>query len=184
MREGCDAGTAGTVRLRLIGDPILRTPARAVARFDANLRHLVRTMRSVMVAHHGAGLAANQIGVDLAVFVLDCDGVSGVVVNPVVEELSDETLVEMEGCLSIPGRSYPTPRAASTTVSGCDENGDPMVLSGHGWLARCLQHETDHLQGRVYLDRLPGRQRQQAWADLEVPTGADTGSKSFGQFRR
>lgn len=165
--NGRGDGTAA-VRIRRIGDPVLRTPARAVNDFDADLRRLVTTMRAAMRTHGGVGLAANQIGVDLAVFVLDCDGVAAAVVNPVLSAVSAQILTEVEGCLSVPGFSHPTPRAAAATVHGVDEFGRPVVLDGHGLVARCLQHETDHLIGRVYLDRLPGRLRRRAWAALDA----------------
>jgi len=169
--NGSGSETAA-VRIRRIGDPVLRTAARLVNDFDADLRKLVATMRAVMKTYGGVGLAANQIGVDLAVFVMSCDGVTAVVVNPVLEVVSAQILTEMEGCLSIPGFFYLTPRAASATVRGFDEFGRPIVLDGHGLVARCLQHETDHLIGRVYLDRLPGQLRRRAWAALDTSTVA------------
>lgn len=175
--SGLSDGIAA-VRIRWIGDPVLRTPTRAVNNFDTDLRRLVATMRAAMRTRGGVGLAANQIGVDRAVFVLDCDGVAAAVVNPVLKVVSAQILTEVEGCLSIPGFFYPTPRAAAATVRGFDEFGRPVVLDGHGLVARCLQHETDHLIGRVYLDRLPGRLRRRAWAVLDastVPSGVRPG---------
>ena len=142
--------------VRTLGDPVLRTPAAVVTRFDAHLPGLARRMFAVMRSAGGVGLAANQIGVSLAVFVLDCAGITAAVVNPVLV-VEDPVLVEaVEGCLSVPGHSYPTPRPRTVTVTGFDPDGAPLRLHGTGLLARCLHHEVDHLTGRVYLDRLTG----------------------------
>ncbi|WP_336921302.1 peptide deformylase [Aquipuribacter sp. SD81] len=150
--------------IRHVGDPVLRTRATPVTAFDDRFRALVARMFEAMAAADGVGLAANQVGNDLAVFVLDCDGVRAVVANPELELVGDLVETEPEGCLSVPGHSWPTPRRARATVRGQDEHGRPVVLAGEGLLARCLQHEVDHLAGRVYLDRLPGPLRRRAWA--------------------
>lgn len=133
----------------------------------AELHALVDDMFVTMYAAEGVGLAGNQVGVDLRLFVYDCpddDGVRhvGHVVNPVLDErdLDDAVEVESEGCLSVPGPHADLGRAASATVRGVDRDGHPVVLSGSGYFARCLQHETDHTLGRLYTDRLSARERK------------------------
>jgi peptide deformylase len=114
------------------------------------------------------GLAANQIGLSPALFVMDCDGVVAVVANPRLVDLSDEKVTGPEGCLSVLGKTYPTPRSLRASVEGQDETGAPVRIDGEGEVARCLQHETDHLNGRVYLDRLVGAVRKQARQEVET----------------
>jgi peptide deformylase len=108
------------------------------------------------------GLAANQIGVGLSVFVYEVDDESGVVVNPTVVDVSGELLVEDEGCLSVVGQVFDTPRHEFAVVTGFDPDGNPVEVRGEGLMARCLQHETDHLKGLLYLDHLSGRDRRAA----------------------
>jgi peptide deformylase len=152
-----------TIRpIRELGDPVLRTPADPVRAFDRDLAALVRDLEDT-VDHPGrAGLAAPQIGVGLRVFSYNVDGVIGHVVNPVLTALSDETQDDDEGCLSVPGLYAPTVRAMHATVEGSDVHGEPVRLEGSGLLARCFQHEVDHLDGRVFLDRLTGEARKRA----------------------
>lgn len=152
-----------TIRpIRELGDPVLRTPADPVRAFDRDLAALVRDLEET-VDHPGrAGLAAPQIGVGLRVFSYNVDGVIGHVVNPVVVSLSEETQDDDEGCLSVPGLYAPTVRAMHAAVEGFDVHGDPVRLEGSGLLARCLQHEVDHLDGTVFLDRLTGEARKRA----------------------
>lgn len=163
-----------TVRLiRIIGDPVLHTPTRRVEVFDDALKALVEDMFDTMAAAEGVGLAANQIGVDLRLFVYDCpdeelrERVRGVVVNPVLEtserpESMPDPEDDEEGCLSVPGELFPTGRAEWARVTGVDLDGAPIEVEGRGFLARCLQHETDHLDGVIYLDRLVGRNQRAA----------------------
>lgn len=151
---------------------MLHAAARPVTAFGGDLATLVGDLFDTMVAAEGVGLAANQVGVDLRVFVYDCpdgDGTyrRGVVVNPRVEtsqrpETMPDPDDDWEGCLSVPGESFPTGRADWTRVTGVDAAGTPVTVEGTGLLARCLQHETDHLEGVVYLDRLVGRYRRDA----------------------
>src|SRR5215213_4162085 len=149
--------------IRVLGDPVLRQVTEPVRTFDAGLRRLAGRMFEAMTAADGAGLAANQIGVALRVFVLDCEGVRAVPVNPEITDLSEEVATdELEGCLSVPGKHYPTPRSVRAGVRGVDEHGEPVELSGEGYVARCFQHEVDHLDGVVYLDRLKGKVRREA----------------------
>ena len=158
--------------IRIVGDPVLHHPTHRIEQFDDELRELVDDMFETMAAAGGVGLAANQIGVDLRVFVYDCpddEGVrhQGVVVNP-VQATSErpETMPDpdddFEGCLSVPGQSYPTGRANWARVTGSDVDGKPIEVEGTGYFARCLQHETDHLDGLLYLDRLVGRHAKAA----------------------
>ena len=152
-----------TVRpIRELGDPVLRTPADEVRAFDRELAALVRDLLET-VDHPGrAGLAAPQIGVSARVFAYNIDGVIGHMVNPKVAELSDEIQDGDEGCLSIPGIWAPTVRAMHAVVDGFDVHGEPLRLAGSGLMARCLQHEVDHLDGKVFLDRLTGEARKSA----------------------
>lgn len=133
----------------------------------AELAQLIDDMFVTMYAAEGVGLAGNQVGVDLRVFVYDCpddDGVRhvGHVVNPVLDErdLDDAVVVENEGCLSVPGPHADLGRAEHATVRGLDKDGNEVVLSGSGYFARCLQHETDHTFGKLYIDRLSARERK------------------------
>jgi peptide deformylase len=152
-----------TIRpIRELGDPVLRTPADEVKDFDRELAALVRDLEET-VDHPGrAGLAAPQIGVGLRVFSYNIDGEIGHLVNPTIVELSEEIQDDDEGCLSVPGLYAPTVRAMHAVVEGFDVHGEPLRLSGSGLMARCLQHEVDHLDGKVFLDRLTGEARKAA----------------------
>ena len=156
-----------TIRpIRELGDPVLRTPADPVRAFDRELAALVRDLEET-VDHPGrAGLAAPQIGVGARAFSYNIDGVIGHVVNPRLVELSEETQDGDEGCLSVPGIWAPTVRAMHAVVEGFDVHGEPVRLEGSGLMARCLQHEVDHLDGKVFLDRLTGDARKAAFRAL------------------
>ncbi|SDO87361.1 peptide deformylase [Lentzea jiangxiensis] len=159
-------------RIRIAGDPVLHNPTREVTEFDTELKTLVDDMFETMAAARGVGLAANQIGVDLRVFVYDCpddEGVQhrGVICNPVLEtdgvpETMPDPDDDFEGCLSVPGEAYPTGRARWAKVTGVGLDGQPFEAEGTGFFARCLQHETDHLNGYLYTDRLVGRYKKEA----------------------
>ena len=150
-----------------MGDPVLRTPCDPVTSFDRDLARLIDDMFATMYAADGAGLAANQIGVGLRVFVYDCaddrgrDHV-GHVVNPVLVAADGEVVDDDEGCLSVPGLRFATPRHAHAVVEGVDMAGEPLRVEGTGYFARCLQHETGHLDGRLYVDTLKGDARKAA----------------------
>lgn len=158
--------------IRIVGDPVLHTPVRRVEKFDDGLRSLVDDMFETMAAANGVGLAANQIGVDLRLFVYDCpddEGVRhrGVIINPELEtserpETMPDPEDDLEGCLSVPGESFPTGRASWAKVTGQDLDGAPTEAEGTGYFARCLQHETDHLDGLLYLSRLVGRHAKES----------------------
>ncbi len=147
--------------IRLFGDPVLRTPADPVVDFDKELRRLVKDLTDTMMDAPGAGLAAPQIGVSLRVFTYWVDDVVGHLINPQLG-LSDEEQDGDEGCLSFPGLVYPTKRAMHVVAKGFDMHGEPVVLQGTELLARCVQHETDHLDGVLFIDRLDRQQRKEA----------------------
>jgi peptide deformylase len=154
------------------GSPVMHARTRAVSDFGDDLHRLVRDMFATMAAAEGVGLAATQVGVDLAVFVFDCpddDHVRhvGVVCNPEVTlpEGKDRVLESAdEGCLSLPGAYIELARPDHAVCTGQDSTGAPVQVVGTGLLARCLQHETDHLNGIVFGDRLAGRARKKLYA--------------------
>ena len=148
--------------IRIIGDPVLRTKAEPVTEFGPELEKLVADMDETMENVEGAGLAAPQVGVSLRVFTYQIDGRRGHVVNPVLENSDDFQEDQVEGCLSIPGLGYPVRRRRWSRVTGVDMNGNPVVVEGEGMLARCFQHETDHLDGVLYIDHLSGEERKSA----------------------
>ncbi|MEU9520343.1 peptide deformylase [Streptomyces sp. NPDC048224] len=157
-------------RVTEAGEGVLHRPCRDVTEFGPDLAALIDDMFRTMYVAEGAGLAANQVGVDLRLFVYDCpddDGVRhvGHLVNPVLEALppaARRLLDEGEGCLSVPGAVMAVPRPDRAVVRGLDKDGAPLRVEGTGYFARCLAHETDHVNGRVYLDRLSGRERKAA----------------------
>lgn len=162
MRHGSIPGASGRVRpLTLLGDPVLREPCAEVTDFGPRLARLVEDMFATMYAAQGVGLAANQVGESLRVFVYDCEDDDDVrhvghVVNPRLVEVDGVVIRGPEGCLSLPGLEAGTPRFDHARVEGVDAQGDPVVIHGTGWFARCLQHECDHLEGGVYADRVTG----------------------------
>lgn len=182
MEELTSGGTLR--RITRWGEPVMHAKTRPVTVFDEELHTLIRDMFATMEAANGVGLAATQVGVDLAVFVYDCpdaDGIHqiGVVCNPEVTtpEGDKRNLVsEDEGCLSLPGGYQPLARPDLATCTGQDAWGNPITVEGNGLMARCLQHETDHLGGTVFGDRLSGRLRRKLFAqhkDLEHLYPAD-----------
>jgi peptide deformylase len=162
--------------IRLFGDPVLRRPAVEVVDFDKELRRLVEDLTDTMLDAPGAGLAAPQIGVGLRVFTWYVDGEVGHLINPVLD-LSEDTQDGPEGCLSIPELSFDCRRALSAVARGFDMHGEPVTIEGSELLARALQHETDHLDGVLFIDRLDPASRKQAmkaireseWFGLEQP---------------
>jgi peptide deformylase len=153
--------------IRLFGDPVLRTPADPVTDFDAELRKLVQDLTDTMMDAPGVGLAAPQIGVGLRVFTYFVDDVVGHLINPSLT-LSPECEEDDEGCLSFPGLAYPTNRAYGVVAGGFDLHGEPVMLAGTGQLARCVQHETDHLDGVLFIDRLDAAQRKLAMKEIRA----------------
>lgn len=151
--------------LRLLGDPVLRTASDPVTHFGDATGRLVDDLLETVLLPGRAGLAAPQIGVSLAAFSYNVDGQHGYILNPVVIEASGE-YDGPEGCLSIPGITADTLRAMHTVVTGVDRHGDPLTISGTGELSRALQHETDHLHGVLFIDRLTGQRRKDALAQI------------------
>ncbi len=153
--------------IRLFGDPVLRTPAEPVTDFDAELRRLVKDLTDTMMEAPGLGLAAPQLGVGLRVFTYHVDDVLGHLINPSLR-LSEAEETDDEGCLSFPGLSYPTKRSYGVVAAGVDMHGEPVTLEGTGQLARCVQHETDHLDGVLFIDRLDAAQRKLAMKEIRA----------------
>ena len=151
--------------IRLFGDPVLLTPAEPVIDFDKELRNLVSDLTQTMLQAPGAGLAAPQIGVALRVFTWNVDDVLGHLVNPVLT-LSDDIQDGEEGCLSFPELRYETKRAMTTVARGFNMFGEPIVVEGSEFLARALQHETDHLDGILFIDRLSADDRKLAMKEI------------------
>jgi len=148
--------------IRLFGDPVLRTPAEPVVDFDKELRKLVRDLTDTMLDADGAGLAAPQLGVSLRVFTFNVDDVIGHIVNPVLDFPDEEEQDGPEGCLSLPGLYFDTKRRQNVVAKGFNAYGDPVQLVGSGLMARCVQHETDHLDGILFIDRLDPETRKEA----------------------
>lgn len=153
--------------IRTFGDPVLRAKAMPVGSIDDGVRKLVDDMIETMYAAPGVGLAAPQIGVSRAVFVFDTHEGLGArtVINPVLE-VSEEPWEYEEGCLSVPGYYWPILRPGYSKVSGIDRDGEPVVFEGDELVGRVLQHEFDHLQGLLLLERLETKIRKQALRDL------------------
>jgi peptide deformylase len=151
--------------IRHFGDPVLVTPASQVVDFDKELRLLVRDLTETMLDAPGAGLAAPQIGVPLRVFVWDVDGELGHLINPSLD-LSSEMQEGDEGCLSFPNLVYQTPRSMRAVAKGFNMHGEPIIVEGTELLARALQHETDHLDGILFIDRLSPEDRKAAMKEI------------------
>jgi peptide deformylase len=151
--------------IRLFGDPVLRKPAVEVVDFDRELRRLVQDLTDTMLEAPGAGLAAPQIGVGLRVFTWYVEDEVGHLVNPSLQ-LSEEQQDGPEGCLSIPGLSIDCTRALSVVAHGFDQHGEPVTIEGSELLARAIQHETDHLDGVLFLDRLDPANRKLAMKEI------------------
>jgi len=149
--------------IRIVGDPVLRTPCDPVTTIDERVRSLVTDLLETVDMEGRAGLAANQIGSNLRAFSWNIDDEIGYVLNPEIVALSDEEYQDDdEGCLSVPGLWFPTRRSWYARVEGIDLDGKPVVVEGTGLMARCLQHEVDHLDGKLYLDRLERSVRKKA----------------------
>ncbi|MCW4600796.1 peptide deformylase [Janibacter hoylei] len=159
-------------RITITGEPVLHTRAEPVTDFDARLRTLVEDMYETQEAAHGVGLAAPQLGLGLRIFtwsMVNDDGVPslGHVINPYVRASKPavgepDRDHESEGCLSVPGYSFPLRRGERAEVTGYDWDGNEIAFSATGWFARCMQHEYDHLNGFLYVDRLGDRWKKKA----------------------
>ncbi len=176
--------------IRLFGDPVLRTPAEVVTDFDKELRGLVKDLTDTMMDAPGVGLAAPQLGVGLRVFTYWVDGDLGHLVNPDLD-LSVEEQDGEEGCLSLPGLTFDTTRALRVVARGQDMHGEPVTVEGSEILARCIQHETDHLDGILFIDRLDRATRKLAlkaireaeWAGQPPPAVRISPHSTFGKAR-
>jgi peptide deformylase len=158
-----------TIRpVRLFGDPILRTAADPVTDFDKQLRGLVRDLTQTLDDAQGAGLAAPQIGVGQRVFAYAVRGERGYLVNPVLDFPDEDDQEGEEGCLSFPGIYHDVKRRLNAVARGFDERGDPVQVVGTEVLARCLQHETDHLDGVLFIDRMDQATRKQAMREIRA----------------
>lgn len=174
--------------IRLFGDPVLRTPAQPVVDFDKELRVLIKDLTDTMMDAPGAGLAAPQIGVGLRVFTYYVDNALGHLINPDLD-LSSELQEGDEGCLSFPGIVFDTPRALRVVAKGFDEHGEPVTIEGSELLARAIQHETDHLDGVLFIDRMDRAQRKLAlkaireaeWMGQPAPTVRTSPHATFGR---
>ncbi|MGL5809866.1 MAG: peptide deformylase [Nocardioides sp.] len=177
--------------IRLMGDPVLRSKAAPVADFDKELRVLVEDLTDTMLGAPGSGLAAPQIGVGLRVFTWNVDGDLGHLVNPTLE-LSADTQRDEEGCLSIPELLIECVRSTSVVAAGWNMHGEPLIIEGNDRLARVIQHEADHLDGVLFIDRLDAAARKQAmreiraadWFNADIAIKASPHSAPSGAFGR
>ena len=152
--------------IRLLGDPVLKTVSDPIGTVDARVRGLVDDLLDSVRLPGRAGVAAAQIGVNLRAFSYNVDGSIGYILNPSIVELSGEPELVDEGCLSVPGLWYPTKRYPFARVTGMDLDGNSIEVSGTGVMAQALQHETDHLDGVLYLDRLDKENRRSAMKEV------------------
>ncbi len=158
--------------IRVVGDPVLRTPCEPIRDRDARVKSLVEDLLETVDAEGRAGLAANQIGVNLRAFSWNIDDEIGYVLNPRLVEVSEDEYQDGdEGCLSVPGLWFPTKRAWYARVEGEDLDGRPVVIEGTELMARALQHECDHLDGMLFLDRLDRPERRQAMRAIREQLG-------------
>jgi peptide deformylase len=177
--------------IRLLGDPVLRTPALPVTTFDKELRTLVKDLTDTMLDAPGAGLAAPQLGVGLRVFAYDVDEQIGHLINPVLHFPSDEEQDGGEGCLSLPGLTFDCVRRQHVVAHGQNEYGDPVTIEGSALMARCIQHETDHLDGVLFIDRLDPETKRAAleaireaeWSQAPAPVVKASPHPLFGRAR-
>jgi peptide deformylase len=154
--------------IRVIPDPVLRTPCEEITTIDDRVRSLVADLVETVDYEGRAGLAANQIGVNLRAFSWNIEDEIGYVLNPKIVELSEEIQDGDEGCLSVPGLWYPTRRAWYARVVGMDLDGNEITIEGTELMARALQHEVDHLDGMLYLDRLDRAVRKKAMREMRA----------------
>lgn len=149
--------------IRIVGDPVLRTPCAEITEITPGVRSLVADLLENVDDEGRAGLAANQIGVSLRAFSWNIDGEIDYILNPVIVALDEERFQDgEEGCLSVPDLWFPTKRSMYARAEGIDLEGNKKVVEGEGLMARCIQHETDHLDGHLYIDRLDRVQRKKA----------------------
>lgn len=154
--------------IRLFGDPVLRSPSDPVDPADPRVRALVEDLLDSVRVPGRAGVAACQIGVGLRAFSYLVDGVVGYILNPVVVELRGEPQLVDEGCLSVPGLHFERRRYPFARVTGVDLDGNPVELAGEGLMAQMLQHETDHLDGHLYIEGLEGDAKREAMRQVRA----------------
>ena len=154
------------LRIRQFGDPVLRERAHEVEKVTDVHARLIADMLDTMRSVEGVGLAGNQVGVLERIFVWEVGERHGAVINPTITDRSTTTDIGPEGCLSIQGLTYDVERPAEVTIEGLDENGQPVTIEADELLARVFQHETDHLDGVLFIDRLPDETRREALATL------------------
>jgi len=152
--------------IRIFGDPVLRTVCAPVEEIDDGVRALVADLVETVELPGRAGVAAPQIGVALRAFSYNIDGDIGYVLNPVLTEVRGEPQPTGEGCLSVPGLWHDAQRYPWARVEGTDLDGEPVILEGAGLLAQALQHETDHLDGKLFLSRLDPETRKTAMREV------------------
>ena len=152
--------------IRFFGDPILRSPCDPIDPSSETAQALVADLIDTVKEPGRAGVAANQIGVGLRAFSYNVDGEVGYILNPVLESVEGEAELVDEGCLSVPGFSYPRRRYPRATVSGVLLDGSPITLSGEGLIAQALQHECDHLDGHLYIEGLEPEVKREAMAAI------------------
>jgi peptide deformylase len=152
--------------VRLFGDPVLTQPASPVTDFGRELHKLVRDLHDTLAAQQGAAIAAPQLGISRRVFVYDMGGTRGHLVNPTLRFPDEQEQDGPEGCLSMPGLYFDTKRRLNVVAKGYTMHGDPLQIVGAGDLARCLQHETDHLDGVLFIDRMDPKRRRSALREI------------------
>ena len=155
-------------QIRLFGDPVLRSACDLVVPGDPRVKGLIEDLLETVQVPGRAGLAANQIGVGLRAFTYNIDGDVGYVINPVLVETSGEPELVEEGCLSVPGFYFPRLRSPFARVTGIDVDGNPVELSGEGVFAQVLQHETDHLDGHLYIEGLDQESKREAMQAIRL----------------
>ncbi|SEE27817.1 peptide deformylase [Arthrobacter alpinus] len=170
--------------IRIIGDPVLRTVAEEVKTFGPELAKLIDDMHQTMADVRGAGLAAPQIGVNKRIFTYSVDGYEGHVINPILVASDDLAPGEPEGCLSVPGLGFTVNRHRWVRITGVDKHGHPIDMEATGMLAKCFQHETDHLDGKLYVDRLEGDDRKEALRAIRMADYHDVTAETVAKRAR
>lgn len=169
------------LQIRTVGDPVLRTECTDITVFDEQLRTLVADMLETMYEVNGVGLAGPQVGISKRIFTYgNIDGREGHVINPVLV-VGDEDQEGGEGCLSVPGLSSDTPRKNWAKVTGVDMYGEPVEIEGEGLFARMLQHETDHLYGKMFIDRVVGEDKKRIMRAIRAANYNDVSAAVTGE---
>jgi peptide deformylase len=166
--------------IRLFGDPVLRSVCDPITPGDQRARGLIDDLLQNVALPGRAGLAANQIGVGQRAFSYNIDGDIGYIINPEIAELAGEPELVEEGCLSVPGFFFPRLRYPEARVTGIDLDGNPVELSGDGLMAQALQHETDHLDGHLFIEGLDADTKRDAMKAIRASTWWSTGASSVG----